>query len=165
MLNIILRNRLMTAAFIVFAIGSVSIISALVFEHVLGFQPCELCYLQRKPWYFIISFTLLLLLLGSKGNDRLVRWGLFLAGTVLVGEAALAFWHAGIEWKWWPGPSSCTGAVNMTGALPDLSKRVVLCDEAAVRILGLSFAGWNAVVSLITAIIAFWGAAGRTDGE
>ncbi len=158
MLKDILSNRPLTATLMVLAIGVVSICSALVFEHVLGFMPCELCYLQRKPWYFIISFTLLLALFGSKGQERLVKWGLLLAGIVLLGEAGLAFWHAGIEWKWWPGPSSCTGAVNMTGALPDLSKRVVLCDEAAVRFLGLSFAGWNAIVSLVTAAIAFWGA-------
>ena len=165
MLNILLKNRLMTAAFIVFAIGSVSIISALVFEHILGFQPCELCYLQRKPWYFIISFSLLLLLLGSKGSLNFVRWGLLLAGIVLIGEAGLAAWHAGIEWKWWPGPSSCTGTVHMSGALPDLSKRVVLCDEAAVRFLGLSFAGWNVLVSLFTAVIAFWGFAARPGSD
>ena len=161
MLKDILSNRPLTATLMVLAIGVVSICSALVFEHVLGFTPCELCYLQRKPWYFIISFTLLLALFGSKGQERIAKWGLILAGIVLLGEAALAFWHAGIEWKWWPGPSSCTGAVNMTGALPDLSKRVVLCDEAAVRFLGLSFAGWNAIVSLITAAIAFWGAASK----
>jgi len=161
MLKDILSNRPLSATIVVLAIGVVSICSALVFEHVLGFMPCELCYLQRKPWYFIISFTLLLALFGSKGQVRIVKWGLVLAGVVLLGEAGLAFWHAGIEWKWWPGPSSCTGAVNMTGALPDLSKRVVLCDEAAVRFLGLSFAGWNAIVSLITAAIAFWGAAGK----
>ena len=35
------------------------------------------------------------------------------------------------------------------------------CDKAALRILGLSLAGWNAIASLILATIAFRGAVGK----
>ena len=159
MLKRLLDNPPLAASVFVFLVASTAIIGALVFEHVFRYEPCELCYLQRKPWYFLISFGLLLTFFAAKGEEKMVRWGLLLAGVILVGETALAAWHAGIEWKWWPGPASCSGATSLTGALPDLTRRVVLCDEAPVRFLGLSFAGWNVLVSLTTAIVTFWGAA------
>ncbi len=160
MLKDFLSDRPFAASVIIFAIATTTIISALIFEYGFGYQACELCYLQRKPWYFMMSYALLLSLFAAKGEVRVVRWGLLVAGLVLLGEMGLAIWHAGIEWKWWPGPASCTRTQNLTGALPDLSKRVILCDEAAVRIFGISLAGWNAVVSLLTALIAFWGMRG-----
>jgi len=161
MIRQFLENRRLAASVVVFAIAVVTVSGALVFEHVMKYEPCELCYMQRKAWYFLASFGLLLTFFASKGHDRFIRWGLLLVGLIMLGEAGLAAWHAGIEWKWWPGPASCTGVGNLTGALPDLSRRVVLCDEAPVRFLGLSFAGWNVIVSLVTAAIAFWGAMGR----
>ncbi len=163
MLKRLLDNPPLAASIFVFLVASTAIIGALVFEHVFRYEPCELCYLQRKPWYFLISFGLLLTFFASKGEEKMVRWGLLLAGVILVGETALAAWHAGIEWKWWPGPASCSGVTSLTGALPDLTRRVVLCDEAPVRFLGLSFAGWNVIVSLTTAVVAFWGATARRN--
>ncbi len=161
MLKKLLESPPLAAATIIFVVASATIIGALIFEHVLKFEACELCYYQRKAWYFLISFGLLMVFLGSKGSERFVRYGLFFSGLLLLGEAAFAFWHAGIEWKWWPGPSSCTGVTNLTGALPDLSRKVVLCDEAPLHILGLSLAGWNVVISLATAAVAFRGALAR----
>jgi len=71
--------------------------------------------------------------------------------------------HAGVEWKWWLGPAGC-GAGDLTSTIaplgsveanPDLIP--VFCDEAALRVLGLSFAGWNAVASLVLLIAAIKG--------
>jgi disulfide bond formation protein DsbB len=66
-------------------------------------------------------------------------------------------YHSGVEWKWWPGPATCTAQAGFTGGLPDLSKPAVLCDTPAIRIFGLSLAGWNAVISLGLALVAFAG--------
>ena len=80
-------------------------------------------------------------------------------------NAGLGVYHAGVEWKFWEGPSACAGtqqittnAGNMLEALKQTN--VVRCDEAAWRFLGLSFAGWNVLASLC---IAFLGA--RAAGE
>jgi disulfide bond formation protein DsbB len=43
--------------------------------------------------------------------------------------------------------------------------RVVRCDEAAWRFLGLSLAGYNVLVSLAIAAIAIWGAFGVKAGQ
>ena len=156
-------DRPLIAAAFVFVIATLVISAALIFEHALGYEPCELCYLQRKPWYFAISFGLLLTFFAVKGERAFVHYGLYLLAAVMFVSAGLGVWHAGIEWKFWAGPASCTGGGPLSfGGLPDLDRRVVLCDEAPLRILGLSFAGWNAVVSTVAAGVALWGAlAGR----
>ena len=160
-------NRPLLAAAALFMLATAVIVGALVFEHVLKFEPCALCYQQRWPWYAAASGGLLLALFASKGDVRPARFGLLLIGIVMLGSFAFGLWHAGIELKWWPGPKGCTGGVPLSGGLPDLSRRVVMCDRAPLRILGLSFAGWNAVLSAAAAVIAFSGLSGpaRADDE
>jgi disulfide bond formation protein DsbB len=85
------------------------------------------------------------------------RYGLLLLALIMVGSGIFGVYHSGIEWKWWPGPGTCEG--TLSGGLPQLgSEPVVSCDEAAIRILGLSLAGWNAVISFCLAAVAFMGA-------
>ena len=156
--NIDWRNPDLLIAGAILAVALFMILGALTFEHVLGYQPCPLCYLQRKPWYALIPIGLALVMFAARGNGALLRAGLGLAAILLLVSAGMGAWHAGIEWKWWHGPASCSSTgVDFTVALPDLSKRVVLCDEAPVRILGLSLAGWNAVISLVLALVAIYG--------
>lgn len=88
------------------------------------------------------------------------RIGLFLAIVLLLVSAGLGAHHAGVEWKWWPGPDACAGggaAAEAGGSLIERMQaaRVVRCDEAAGRFLGLSFAGYNALFSLgLAALLA-----------
>ena len=88
--------------------------------------------------------------------------GALLAATFLVG-AGIAVWHAGAEWKFWPGPQACasTGAGASAAGLAALMHGAKVaaphCDEAAWRFLGLSMAGWNALISLkLAAWSAVW---------
>jgi disulfide bond formation protein DsbB len=74
----------------------------------------------------------------------------------MLGSAIFGAYHAGVEWTWWPGPETCSGAIS--GGLPDLTKPVVACNEAAIRIVGISLAGWNAIISAVLAVIALAGA-------
>jgi disulfide bond formation protein DsbB len=67
-------------------------------------------------------------------------------------SGAIGVFHAGVEWQWWPGPSACTTGYVFTGKL-DLNAPVPRCDVAAWRLLGISMAGYNAVVSLGTAAL------------
>ena len=73
-------------------------------------------------------------------------------------EAGLAAYHAGVEWKWWPGPNACTGShkqvsLSQMSAFASGAKIVMVqCDVAAWRLLGLSMAGWNALCALALAL-------------
>ena len=133
---------------------------ALVFEHAFGYVPCKLCLMQRDPYYAAIPLALA----AALAPPRWGRAGLWLLALVFAVSAGLGAYHAGVEWGWFLGPSDCGGGSGTApGAVGDflssLNKvRVVSCTEAAWRFLGLSLAGWNALVSLGLAALGAWGA-------
>ncbi len=145
----------------VLLIAFATIAGAWIFEY-YGFSPCELCLKQRWAYYAAIPVALVIAVMAPTAPP-LARIGLLLLGMLWLASMVFGIYHAGVEWKFWPGPTTCTGTGGMTGGLPDLTKRVVMCDEAAIRILGLSLAGWNAVISLAAAILCFAGA--RSQGS
>ena len=90
---------------------------------------------------------------------------LVVIGILMLVGAGIGVYHAGVEWHSWEGPATCaTSAAGVSGNVGDLlgdldSKHGPSCGEAALRVLGLSFAGWNVIASLILAAIALRGAA------
>jgi disulfide bond formation protein DsbB len=134
----------------VFAVTLAVILGAFVFEY-LGYAPCELCLKQRYAYYAVIPFALVMSFMPS----RVQRLALYLVAAVMLGSMVFGIYHSGVEWKWWPGPGTCTGG-DLGGGLPDLTKKPVMCDEPAIRIIGLSLAGWNAVISAVVSGFAFW---------
>jgi disulfide bond formation protein DsbB len=75
-----------------------------------------------------------------------------LALLLVATSGAIGVFHAGVEWQWWPGPSACTTGYVFTGKL-DLNAPVPRCDVAAWRLFGISMAGYNALISLGTAVL------------
>jgi disulfide bond formation protein DsbB len=74
-------------------------------------------------------------------------------------NAALAAYHAGVEYHWWAGPTACTGGLTGPLDVNDLvntvnSAKVVRCDEVQLKLAGLSLAGWNVVASAALAVYA-----------
>jgi Disulfide bond formation protein DsbB len=141
---------------------------ALGFEHIGGYIPCMLCLMQRTPYYVGIPLGILAVL---SILFRMPAWTtrallLAVAALMLYG-GGLGVYHAGVEWHFWPGPTSCataaqgvtTDAGNLLGDIN--AKKPPSCDAAALRILGLSFAGWNAIASLVLAAIAIRAARAR----
>jgi disulfide bond formation protein DsbB len=149
------------AILVILLTATATIAAAWAFQIIGGYAPCPLCLEQRWPYYAVIPIGIILLLAGDR--ELLLRSGLLLIALIMIAGAALAVYHAGIEWRWWQGPQACSGGAGLTGTLPDLSNlSVVRCDEAALRILGLSLAGWNALISLLIAGLAL--AAARRTG-
>jgi len=146
------------------AIGLAAILGAYFFQYVLGLPPCPLCLEQRYAYYISIPLAAMILLGLSVGASRKVLLLAFLAiAAFMLWNAGLGVYHSGVEWKWWPGPQDCSGAIpnfSAGGSLLDqMNKtRVVRCDEAAWRFLGLSLAGYNVLISIALAAIAAWGA-------
>jgi disulfide bond formation protein DsbB len=158
------RDPPLAAAAIVAIIGALTICGFFFFQYVLGYPPCPLCLDQREAFYIGVPLAALLWLGSSYGAARKV----LVAGFVVVAAAmlwntGLSAFHAGIEWKFWPGPQDCSGPINGLGSAVNMLKqlqniRIVRCDEAAWRLFGLSLAGYDVLVSLFLAVIAAWGA-------
>jgi disulfide bond formation protein DsbB len=79
-----------------------------------------------------------------------------------LANAWLGGYHAGVEWKFWPGPTDCSGPLVDFGKagnlLEQLDKvKVIRCDEVQWRFLGLSLAGYNVLISLLMAALAVRG--------
>lgn len=153
------RLQKIALAFLAVAM-TVTVGTALGFQHLGGYIPCKLCIEQRTPYY--IGIPVMAAGLGAaltKAPAPLVR-GVILAGALLMTWSLyLAVFHAGVEWGWWPGPTDCGVAVmpSTGGSLLDSLDSVVppSCDQAAGRFLGLSFAGWNGVASFFLAAIGY----------
>lgn len=161
------RLQTSTAIFLALAMAA-TVGGALAFQHIGGYIPCKLCYEQRMPYYTGAPLMALAAL------SALLRWpGMITRLLLLVGAALMIYglylgiYHSGVEWSWWAGPTDC----GMVVAPPDTGGNGVLdaidaimppsCDKAALRILGLSLAGWNAIASLVLAAVALRGAFAR----
>ncbi len=142
-----LSSPLQTTRFIAFVLF-VIIAGAWIFEWA-GYPPCELCLMQRWAYYVGVPFATFM----AMARPTWLKWGLLALALVLAANAVFGVFHAGVEWKWWAGPASCSGGTISEG-LPDLTKPGVMCNEAALRILGLSLAGWNAIISGTLAMLA-----------
>ena len=129
---------------------------ALVFEHGLGYVPCKLCLMERVPYYLAAPLALIAALL----PPRPARFLLGLVALVLIYGAGLGVYHAGAEWGFWPGPSDCGGGSGAGPAdVADFLKKLetvrpVDCTAAAWRFLGLSLAGWNALIAAALGLFA-----------
>lgn len=154
-------NHTRQAVILLFLLTAATIVGAWGFQILGHYIPCHLCHLQRIIYYTVVPLLALLmwLILADPGKARIVRRGLLLVALLMLASAFLGGYHAGVEWKWWPGPAACTMGAGLSGGLPDLTKaRVVSCDQAQWRFLWLSFAGWNVVISLVAVGLALWGA-------
>ncbi|HTO34287.1 MAG TPA: disulfide bond formation protein B [Pararhizobium sp.] len=141
---------------------------ALAFEHIGGYIPCALCLMQRTPYYWAIPIGILAVVSSVvKLPIQLTRVLLGVIAILMLVGAGIGIYHAGVEWHFWAGPATCaTTAQGVSSNVGDLlgdldSKHGPSCTDAALRVLGLSFSGWNVIASVILAGIAWRGAAKR----
>ncbi len=132
------------------------ILGALGFQYLDRLPPCEMCHWQRWPHIAAAVIGIVGGFAVASGRLDSRQATALAAVTILLifASGAIGAYQAGIEWKWWPGPTACTGdRVVLTGSL-DLNEPVVRCDIAAWRLFGLSLAGYNALISFAAAAAA-----------
>lgn len=131
------------------------------FETIGGLAPCTLCLRAREIYWVAAGVALVgMFAVRVRGGERW-RWAFdALLALIFAAGVALAVYHAGAEWKWWPGPTACSsggGAVStsqMSDLLGGAKIRPPACDEPAWVFLGLSMAGWNGLASLGLTILS-----------
>ena len=148
-------------ALALFVISLATISGAWIFEY-FGYLPCELCLKQRWAYYTGVPLAGLLTASLALQIPYVPRLGFALLMLLWFGSCLFGIYHSGVEWQFWPGPTDCTGSLTKAPSINDFLQqletvKVVRCDAVAIRILGLSLAGWNAVISLAMAMIAALG--------
>ena len=123
---------------------------ALGSQYIGGLHPCEMCYWQRWPHGAAILFALLAFT-GPAESPR-SRALTLLAALAIAVSGAIGVYHAGVEAKVFEGLTECTatGRGLSTAELLEQIRHapLVRCDEVQFRFLGISMAGWNAILSL-----------------
>jgi disulfide bond formation protein DsbB len=150
-------------ALLIAFVAADTLAGAWFFQLVLDIRPCPLCLEQRYAYYLAVPLGLALAYAAARRAPQPV----LLAGFAVLLLAALANawlggYHAGVEWKFWEGPTDCSGPVVNLGSAGNLLERldtekVIRCDEVQWRFLGLSLAGYNVLISLAMAATAVWG--------
>lgn len=141
------------------AFGSAALlIGAFAFQHIGGLAPCKLCLWQRWPHAAAVLIGAVALL---TRRAQLAVLGAIAALTT----GGIGIYHTGVERGWWEGPTSCTGGGdNLAGLsggdLLDFSsaETIIMCDEVAWEMFGLSMASWNAVAAFALAALWIWAA-------
>ncbi|HEU0215487.1 MAG TPA: disulfide bond formation protein B [Stellaceae bacterium] len=127
--------------------------AALLSQYWGGLTPCELCLLERWPWWIAIAIAAPSWLTGDRLAPQIPA---FLLAIVFLVGAGLGFYHVGVEQHWFTGPTACTAggaAATSVDALRAqlLGKQAVMCDEVQWSLFGVSMAGWNMIASAIMA--------------
>lgn len=152
----------MAASAAVFGGALLIILVAHAFEQFGGYAPCPLCLQERYAYYFGVPAALVAFFAARSETFGLARLVLALIAIGFLLNMGLGIYHAGAEWKFWPGPETCAGGFDLEWSQEGIvDTPVIRCDEASWRFLGLSFAGWNVVVSALLAGMAVWGATRR----
>lgn len=117
---------------------------ALISQFWFGLFPCEMCHWQRWPHYAAMLIALLAFAVPvNRGRAVFVA----LAALAIATSGAIGVFHAGVEYGWWAGLTSCSAPGS--GSLEDIfNAPLTRCDVAPWTMLGISLAGFNAILSL-----------------
>jgi len=162
------RDPPLSAAAIVAIVGALTIAAVYYVQYVMLLAPCPLCLEQRVAFYVSVPLAALLWLGANQrvshgASRKVLTLGFIVILGFMLWNTGLSVYHAGVEWKFWPGPTDCSGPINNIGSVGNLMNQLqrislVRCDEAAIRIFGISLSGYDVLVSLFLAAVAAWGA-------
>ena len=133
---------------------------ALISQYGFGLYPCEMCWWQRYPHIAAIVLAVLALTMKGKGAGDLA---VILAAICIGASGLIGGFHAGVEYGWWEGVTSC--ATVAAGGNPldaIMNAPVIRCDVAPWSLLGISLAGFNFLFSMAGTVLVFaWLGKGR----
>jgi disulfide bond formation protein DsbB len=117
-----------------------------------GYRPCELCLSERYAFYAGAPLAALTAFAASCGGVGWARIGFIVLALAFLANAVLSGYHAGVEYHFWEGPTACTGSLSGPLNVADMLKQIqtvqeVRCDEPALRVLGVSLAGWGLIAN------------------
>ena len=129
------------------------LISAYFVEYILGYKPCNLCLIERLPYFFAIIIILLCLTINKFYKIVFILLTItFAVGTIL------SFYHFGIEQGFFKESLVCAAnneinSLAKEDLIKELQKKVVSCKDVQFTLLGLSLAIINTIISFILSVI------------
>ena len=135
------------------AVPALLLAGAYISQYGFGLYPCEMCWWQRWPHFAAVALALVSFFAPPK---RL--WVALAAGGILT-SGLIGLFHAGVEYGWWDGITSCA-AILQTGSGESaldaiMNAPLVRCDEPAWTLLGISLAGFNFLISAAASLFVF----------
>ena len=146
------KLKIKTYLKLIFLICLISIISAYFIEYVLGFQPCNLCLIQRIPYG--LGLILIILNYSLIKNERFIILMLIL---IFVFSLIISFYHFGIEQGFFEESAVCglknaSNLISKDEILEQLQTKTISCKDVTFRIFGFSLTVFNMIISLILVI-------------
>ncbi|WP_347302484.1 disulfide bond formation protein B [Croceibacterium sp. TMG7-5b_MA50] len=136
------------------AVPAVLLAGAYLSQYAFGLPPCEMCWWQRYAHFAALAFALLALPLARTRPALLALAALAICVSGMIGG-----FHAGVEYGWWPGITTCAQPAGLGGGGDPLAAimdaPLVRCDVAPWTLAGVSLAGWNALLSLLAGLAVF----------
>jgi disulfide bond formation protein DsbB len=127
-------------------------------EYLGHLVPCEMCWWQR--YAHLAALPLAAIAFTTPAGAPRARAFTLLAAAAIAVSGAIGVYHAGVELGIFQGFTTCTSTAS-AATTAELLKQImkaplVRCDQVQWSLLGISMAGWNAILSLGGAgIIAF----------
>ena len=148
-----MKNK--TALNIILFISIFVLISAYFVEYILGYKPCNLCLIERLPYFFAIVIIFLYLTI-----NRFEKLILIFLGLIFASGTILSFYHFGIEQNFFKESLVCISNDEINSLvkgdmIKELQKKVVSCKDVQFTLLGLSLATINTIISFILSVITF----------
>ena len=134
---------------LIFTISLVSIISAYFIEYILGYQPCNLCLIERIPYG--LSLVLIIINYVLKNIEKFI---LLLLIIIFIFSFSISVYHFGIEQGFFKesvvcGIKNATDIISKEELLRQLSEKTISCKDVTFRIFGLSLTSINIIINLI----------------
>ena len=136
----------------IFLISFIALISAYFIEHILGYQPCNLCVYERIPYFLAI----LIILINYKYN-KLEKYLILSLAIIFLIATILSLYHLGIEQGFIQESLLCdlekgANIVDKDEILKQLQQKSISCKDVTFKIFGLSLTNYNIIISLLLTI-------------
>ncbi|HWT11696.1 MAG TPA: disulfide bond formation protein B [Allosphingosinicella sp.] len=153
-----ISRPLRLAKLLSFAVPAALLAGAYGSQYLGGLAPCEMCYWQRWAHMAALAFALVALASGERLPDR-GRSFVWLAGLAILTSGAIGAYHAGVEAGVFKGFTQCSSVAVGSGRdllAEIMAAPMVRCDQVQWELLGISMAGWNAILSAGSALVILW---------
>ena len=138
---------------LIFLISSIAILSAYFIEYILGYQPCNLCLIERIPY----ALSLIILLMNYKFKKQQKFFVLMLL-LIFICSLIISIYHFGIEQGLFQESIICsvksgTSILSKDELLLELQQHPISCKDVTFRVFGLSLTTINIIVNLILIVL------------